>query len=154
MWKILFLLLFLPAGALAALGPIIWGNNNNAVYLPTNRPLIGTLCLAIDPLGVITPQACSGGGGGGTTLATIAGNYTVIASDVFILANCAVLCTVTLPNIAITNGYKVSMKNIGTAHAVFQNQAGQLIDGLNGWDLYPNLSHVSIISSGGKWHVY
>jgi hypothetical protein len=216
MWKIL-ILLFLPAQALAVQGPIIWGSNNNAVYLPTNRPTVGLACLAIDPLGVMSAQTCSAGSGSVTSVAwgavpswltavggpittfgtlglsvpnqaanlflaspngvvgplapraivaadlpaavtgavvPIVGNYTSSVSGEFIIANCAVLCTVTLPDISATNNYRVSMKNIGTAHAIFHNQAGQLIDGVNDWDLFPNKSHVNLISSGGQWYVY
>jgi hypothetical protein len=154
MWKVL-LLLIIPFKALAAPPqvPIIWGNNNNAIYLPTNRPGAGFACLTIDPMGVITPQAC-GGGGGSVNVVTIAGNFSANTQGQFILANCAVLCTVNLPNIALTDGFTVSMKNIGIAHAVFHNIVGQDIDGLNDWDLNPDKSHVTLISSGGKWYVY
>lgn len=152
MWKLL-LLLFLPAHALAAQGPIVWGNNNSAVYLPTNRPSSGFSCLTVDPVGVISPQSC-GGGGGSVNVATITGNFSASTQGQFILANCAAPCTVNLPNISLTDGFTVSMKNIGTAHAIFHNVVGQLIDGVNDWDLFPNKSHVNLISSGGQWYVY
>jgi hypothetical protein len=46
------------------------------------------------------------------------------------------------------------MKNIGTANAIFQNVAGQLIDGQNGWGLLPDKEQINILSSGGQWYVY
>jgi len=81
-------------------------------------------------------------------------DYTVTVTSTFILANCAALCTVTLPDITGIEGYKVALKNIGTADAVLQNAAGQLIDGYDGFGLHPNKSQINILSSGGLWHVY
>jgi hypothetical protein len=150
---LLILLLITPFRALAAQGPIIWGNNNNAVYLPTNKPAAGLACLNVDSKGNITPQPC-GGGGGSVTITPITGNYSASTQGQFILANCAALCTVNLPDISAIDGFSVSMKNIGAAHAVFHNVAGQLIDGVNDWDLSPTKTHVNLISSGGQWYVY
>lgn len=85
MLKVILLSLALVSQALAAdNGPIVWGNNNNALYRPTNRPSTGYQCLAIDHAGNITPQACSGGGGGGgaspQTYANISSNQTLSAA--------------------------------------------------------------------------
>jgi hypothetical protein len=67
MWKIVLASLLFSLNTLAAApGPIVWGNNNNALYLPTNVPSSGVACLTVDPLGVISPQTCGSGGGGGT----------------------------------------------------------------------------------------
>lgn len=84
----------------------------------------------------------------------ITADYTPTSAKTFILANCASTCTVSLPDISGVDSYEISMKNIGTAHAVFHNVVGQLIDGQNDWDLRPDLSHVNLISSGGQWYVY
>lgn len=81
-------------------------------------------------------------------------DYTVTVTSTFILANCAATCTVTLPDITGIEGYKVAIKNIGTANAILQNVAGQLIDGQNGWGLLPDKEQINILSSGGQWYVY
>ena len=391
MWKI-FLFLALYSSALAQVrGPIIWGNNNNAVYLPTNRPLVGTSCLTVDPLGVILPQTCGGGGGSGTvtsvgwgllpswlvgtgspittsgnlglavpsqpanlflaspngvagalapraivagdipqlnqnttgssgslstnfatnqplvgngtglpvtgaksgitnTFATVSGalipgnglavglngdlidtgnpvgqaagsdqsvqykgatgnfagdsffkydyntkelyvpqihlaagqnvpagfsndnkiepwartgshktlvntddspirvgdcyafdvngnfvstgavcnplvpnflvpfnvsaDYILTVSGLFIIANCAAVCTITLPDISASDGYKVSVKNVGISNVILQNAVGQLIDGQNDWGILPDKTQINLISAGGLWHVF
>lgn len=81
-------------------------------------------------------------------------DYTPVSAKTFVLANCATTCNVNLPDISGLDGYEISMKNIGTAHALFHNMVGQLIDGQNDWDLRPDLSHINLISSGGQWYVY
>lgn len=84
----------------------------------------------------------------------ITGDYTVVLGNLFILANCTTLCNISLPDISITDGFKVSMKNIGTANAVFKNVTGQLIDGHVDFGLLPDKSQINLISSGGFWYVY
>lgn len=72
MLRLLIASLAFSLSALAAPpGPIVWGNNNNALYLPTNVPSSGIACLTVDPLGVISPQTCGSGGGGGGTVTSI-----------------------------------------------------------------------------------
>ncbi len=88
------------------------------------------------------------------TMVTITGDYTPPHANVFILANCATLCTVDLPDISAEDGYKISMKNIGVANAIFHNMAGQQIDGQDDWGLLPDNQQINLISSGGEWYVY
>lgn len=74
MWKIVLLFAALYSPAIAQVrGPIVWGNNNNALYLPNNKPTVGSSCLTVDPLGIISPQTCGGGGGSGTVTSIAAG---------------------------------------------------------------------------------
>jgi hypothetical protein len=84
----------------------------------------------------------------------VTGDYTPPNSNIFVLANCAVNCHINLPDISALDGYKIYMKNIGTANAIFHNQAGQQIDGQNDWALLPDKQQVNLISSGGQWYVY
>lgn len=84
----------------------------------------------------------------------ISGDYTVTVSGQLLIATCAVLCTATLPDISAIDGFRVSMKNIGPANAVFHNQPGQLIDAQVDWGLLPDKEEVNLISSGGQWYVY
>ncbi len=81
-------------------------------------------------------------------------DYTPPSTGFFVLANCATLCTVNLPDISAQEGYRISMKNIGTANAVFHNQPGQLIDGQIDWGLLPDKQEINLISAGGFWHVF
>lgn len=103
MWKVLFLLL--SAQAMAAQGPIVWGNNNNAVYLPTNRPTSGVACLVIDSKGNISQQTCAAGGGGIQTYANISANQTLSAAvQNYYVDVTGGSVTVTLPSAAANPG--------------------------------------------------
>lgn len=124
MLKIVLLFLMTTQSLAAPLGPIVWGNNNNALYLPTNRPSIGYECLAIDAAGVITPQACSGGGGSGAspqTFSNISANQVLSAA----VQNYYVDVTggnvaVTLPSAAANPGVLIEVMNdsFGSANIV------------------------------------
>jgi hypothetical protein len=84
----------------------------------------------------------------------VTGDFTVTTTSTFIIANCATDCTITLPDVSVTDGFKVGFKNIGPANAILHNQIGQQIDGEDDWGLLPDKSQINVLSSGGQWYVY
>lgn len=113
MWKILLLIVALNSSAVAQQrGPIVWGNNNNALYLPTNRPTVGTECLTIDAKGNITPQICSSGGSGAQSFANISTNQTLVSSTTSYYVDVTLGdVSVTLPSAASNSGVVFEVMN-------------------------------------------
>ncbi len=111
-------------------------------------------CYVFDAQGnfVSTGMSCITGSSFPPVLIT--GDYTALTPNLFIIANCAATCTVNLPDISITEGFRIAMKNVGPANAIFHNMAGQQIDGQDDWGLLPDNSQINLISLGGQWYVY
>ena len=131
MLKIAVLFLAFYSTALAEVqGPIIWGNNDNAVYLPLNRPSVGYQCLSIDHAGNITPQACSGGGGSGAspqTYANISSNQVLNPNIQNYYVNVSGGdVTVTLPSAVSNSGVLIEVMNNSFSSANVVNVIGTI----------------------------
>lgn len=133
-----------------------WNRTGNRKTLVNtdDSPTVAGLCYVFDNNGNFVKTATSCLPVATEVPVIITGDYVVNTSESFIIANCAALCTIDLPDISAYDRYKLSLKNVGTADAVLHNVAGQLIDGYNDFGLHPDKSEINIISYGGLWYVY
>jgi len=119
-----------------------------------DSPIVPGFCYVFDAQGNFVSSGIACMPVSGSRTITITTDYTPNASDIFILANCATQCQVNLPDTTTTSGYKIAMKNIGSANAIFHNMTGQKIDGQDDWGLLPDREQVNLISVGSQWYVY